>query len=127
MIPVTIQYKRFSESGQVKYYPQIAQTTPLSVTDICERIEQRSTVASADAKAVLDSLETTLREAILAGKSVRLGDLGSFRPTLRVKQTETEAAKVTADNVQGVRIIFTPSSALRSMLSLRNVSFKTVK
>ncbi len=126
MIPITVQAKRNIATKEVKYYPQIAALTPLTLTDIAERIEQRSTVSSADVKAALDALQLAVREAVIEGMSVRLGDLGSFRPTLRVKYTCEDASKVTADNIGGVRVVFTPGSALRGMLSKGKLSFKIV-
>lgn len=126
MIPIQVIAKRDMSTKEVKYYPQIATTTPLTLTDIAERIEQRSTVSSADVKGVLDSLQLTIKESLLAGKSVRLGDLGSFRPSFRVAETVGAPSAVNASTIAGVRILFTPSSTLRGMLNIKNLSFKMV-
>lgn len=126
MIPIQVIAKRDIATQEVKYYPQIAATTPLTITEIAERIEQRSTVSSADVKGVLDALQLAVKDALMAGKSVRLGDLGSFRPGLRVAETVGDKSAVNASTIAGVRVLFTPSSALRGMLSVKNLSFKMV-
>ena len=126
MIPIQVIAKRDIATQGVKYYPQIAATTPLTLPEIAERIEQRSTVSSADVKGVLDALQLAVKDALMAGKSVRLGDLGSFRPGLRVAETVGDKSAVNASTIAGVRVLFTPSSALRGMLSVKNLSFKMV-
>lgn len=126
MIPIQVIAKRDIATQEVKYYPQIAATTPLTLPEIAERIEQRSTVSSADVKGVLDALQLAVKDALMAGKSVRLGDLGSFRPGLRVAETVGDKSAVNASTIAGVRVLFTPSSALRGMLSVKNLSFKMV-
>ena len=126
MIPIQVIAKRDIATQEVKYYPQIAATTPLTLPEIAERIEQRSTVSSADVKGVLDALQLAVKDALMAGKSVRQGDLGSFRPGLRVAETVGDKSAVNASTIAGVRVLFTPSSALRGMLSVKNLSFKMV-
>lgn len=126
MIPIQVIAKRDIATQEVKYYPQIAATTPLTLPEIAERIEQRSTVSSADVKGVLDALQLAVKDALMAGKSVRQGDLGSFRPGLRVAETVGDKSAVNASTIAGVRVLFMPSSALRGMLSVKNLSFKMV-
>ena len=53
----------------------------MSLAQIVKRVEKRSTVSSADVKAVLDALQYEVMEALENGNTVRLGDLGSFRLT----------------------------------------------
>ena len=66
----------------VKFYAQADKTAPIDIDIITQRIEKRTTVSSADAKAVLDALEYEIKEALIEGHSVRLGDLGTFRATI---------------------------------------------
>lgn len=61
MIKYVIQAKKNPlKKNEVKYYPQMAPTTPMSLAQIVKRVEKRSTVSSADVKAVLDALHTKL-------------------------------------------------------------------
>lgn len=101
----------------VKYYPQSAPMEPVTLEQIADRIEKRSTVSSSDCKAVLDALQYEIIEALKDGKSVRLGDLGSFRTV--VKGTgQVQAADVTADDIKSVKVTFTKSSKMRREFNL---------
>lgn len=56
MIRYVIQAKKNPLKKEAKFYPQAAPTTPVMLAQIVKRIEKRSTVSSADVKAVLDGL-----------------------------------------------------------------------
>lgn len=120
-----VQRKNFA-TGEKLYYPQIAPTSVMELNDIAEGIEQRTTLSRADVKAVLDSLQLVVKDAMLDGKSIRFVDLGSFRPTLSTKSQES-ADKVTADTIKAVHVRFRPSTAFKNYLSKQNVEFKMVK
>ena len=121
MINLTIKGKKNFKLDKKQYYPQVAPATPIGLNDIAEQIEKQSTVSLADIKGVLDALQEVTLEAIKDGYSVRLGDLGSFRPTLRAAQTRETAEDVTATDIKDVRVRYTPSVALTRRLQLRNV------
>ena len=121
MINLTIKGKKNFKLDKKQYYPQVAPATPIGLNDIAEQIEKQSTVSLADIKGVLDALQDVTLEAIRDGYSVRLGDLGSFRPTLRAAQTRETAEDVTATDIKDVRVRYTPSVALTRRLQLRNV------
>ena len=106
----------------------ITAVSPVSLNRIVERIQARCTVNSADIKACLDALQAEVLESIMDGKSVRLGDLGSFRPVLSSK-FYANAEDVDANSIKSVRVRFTPSVAMRSALSLggaKKVAFRKV-
>lgn len=104
----------------VKYYATIAPTTPMNLTQVAEEIEKICAMTSADVKAILDAMEYVIRKALLNGNAVRLGDLGSFRPTLTSKASDTKEA-VSPDRIQRVRCRFTPSANLAR--ELQNAKF----
>ena len=106
----------------------ITAVSPVSLNRIVERIQARCTVNSADIKACLDALQAEVLESIMDGKSVRLGDLGSFRPVLSSKFS-ANAEDVDANSIKSIRVRFTPSVAMRSALSLggaKKVAFRKV-
>ncbi len=127
MIQYVIRAKKnnFSENKTVKYYPQITPSSPVNVREIAKRIEKACTVSSADVKAVLDTLQTEVIEALLSGNTVRLGDLGSFRLTLSASGCETteEAKKAGANLIKKVNVRFTKSGKMRQALRLDNLKF----
>lgn len=108
-----------------KYYAHPATPTPVSLSAIARRIEKRSTVSSADVKAVLDALQYEVMEDLKQGKSVRLGDLGSFRITLNGLGAETPEDFNTS-YIKRVKVVFTPSSEMKKELDVDNVTFGRV-
>ena len=130
MIKYVIQPKRNMRNNTVKYYAQIAPINATDLSEVASQIEAQSTVSSADVKGVLDQLQTVVQEQLRAGRSVRLGDLGSFRPTLSSFRSDTEAG-VSARNIKKVNVIYTPSGSLRralkSGLHAGNIKFQLVK
>lgn len=95
-----------------KFYAQLRPVTPVTLERIAKNIERRSTVSSSDVKAVLDALEYEIIAALEDGKSVRLGDLGSFRPTIGGKGAET-AEDFTPDLIKRVNVRFHPSKKMK--------------
>lgn len=125
MIKYVLRAKKNLRTKEVKIYPQMAPTTPVTLAQIVKRIEKRSTVSSADVKAVLDALQYEVIEALQNGNSVRLGDLGSFRLTIKANGSETsaEARKVGANAIKAVNVQFTKSTGMRDALSPSNLEF----
>ena len=75
----------------------------------------------ADIKGVLDALQEVVLEAMADGYSVRLGDLGSFRPTISALKSREKQEDVSADDIKAVRVRFTPAPALTRRLLPNNV------
>ena len=126
MIKYVIQAKRNpAKPGMIKYYPQMAPSTPITLAQVVKRIEKRSTVSSADVKAVLDALQYEVIEALADGNSIRLNDLGSFRLTITAEGADSaaEAKKQGARLIKQVNVKFTKSTAMRDALDIRNLDF----
>lgn len=93
----------------------------VSKRDVIEHIEKHCTVTGADAKGALDALEYQIGEALKNGRSVRLGDLGSFRPVVKNAQPLTEdPTLLSGADVRCVAVRFTPSTKLRNALKKGN-------
>ena len=101
------------------YYPQIAPVRPMMLEDIAEAITEVCTVTRHDIKAVLSALQDQVIKAMQNGNSIRLGDLGSFRPTLSSKGSAT-SEQVTSHNIKRVHCRFTPGSLMYTRLSRSN-------
>ena len=121
-----IRPKRVPATNKIRYYMLVAPVKPVELGDIAARIERTSTVSSADIKAVLDALQYEVREQIKAGHSVRLGDLGSFRPTIACRGMD-KAEDLTVRNIKRVRVKFTPSATLEKDFSPVFVTFAKYK
>lgn len=127
MMKYRVVSRKAPKAETVKYYPLLTGGQLVLRERVIERIEKRCTLSSSDVKAVLDALEFELIDCLQQGNSVRLGDLGSFRVTLRSEGVD-QADAVTSASIKGTHVVFTPSSKIRRALSvpLKTVSFQRV-
>lgn len=116
MFKYSVLVKKSPIDGTAKYYGMPASTSPVTFDTIAERIEKRSTVSSADAKAVLDALQYEIKEAVINNGSVRLGDLGTFRATLCCNGALTRD-EFSAKNIVKLNLRFLPSKKLQNWLN----------
>ncbi len=119
MIKVNVKARKNPLDKSVKYYIAVAPVNYLNLVQIAKTISDRCTVTEPDVLAVLNSLQTEVIRAMQNGQSVRLGQLGSFRPTLTSKGVASKDDASTS-NVKALRCRFTMGSRLRSSLALTN-------
>ena len=122
MIHYKVQEKKSPRTGTSKYYVQIAPTVPVTRSAIISQIEKITSLSSSDVKAYLDALEYCITEAMKEGKSVRLGDLGSFRPTISSFGT-SERDKANSQLIRAVRVRFTMSGQMGLDLQPERLEF----
>ena len=126
MIQYIIRSLKNPHSGELKLFPQIAPTGTMTKQQVIDVIERTTTLTSADIKACLDALEWAIVDAMKDGKAVRLGDLGSFRPTITADGT-TELEKCNASLIKRVRVRFTPSGSMSALMVRKNLKFQPYK
>lgn len=124
MITLKVRGLKNFKLDKKQYYPQVAPAAPIGLNDVAEQIEKQSTASLADIKGVLDALQEVVLEAMADGYSVRLGDIGSFRPTVSAAKSREKQEDVSADDIKSVRVRFTPSPALTRRLLPSNVQLK---
>ena len=95
-------------AGSKLFYAQAKSMGTSGMERLCSMISERSTVSSADVKAVLDSLIYVMKLEL----SVQLGEFGNFRVTFGSAGTETEK-DFTASKIRRPKYTFTPGKALR--------------
>ena len=76
------------KAGQTIYYAQPAAQDSVTFHSLCKRIAEESALTSADVKGILDRLVNILSEELPNGKTVRIGELGSFRLSFGSKQLD---------------------------------------
>lgn len=123
MIEFSIIGRRNTFKDTTLYYLTIAPVKPLGFDEVAEQIERQCTVATPDIKAVLNALEYVIFHALRNGQSVRLGDIGSFRPTISCKGVE-KLEDATLDKVRAVRCRYTASARMYRELQLKNLSLQ---
>lgn len=82
MIEYVSRAHKSPKTGDVKYYADVKNSTPIDVEGISELIANGTTVTVVDVKAVLRALEDKIIYLLINGHTVRLGDLGSFHLTI---------------------------------------------
>lgn len=107
-----------------KFYASSSIDGNADIEVLTERVEQISTMSGGDIRGVLYTLTDVVPSLLSEGKSVRIGDLGIFRVSISSEGSDT-AEEVSADNVRGAKIIFTPGKKFKDMLD--DLSFKKVE
>lgn len=117
--------RKSPKDGSVKYYGAPLRLGYLNLQEIADYICQECTVTPHDVKAVLSSLQEQVIRALLDGKSVRLGDLGSFHVTFSSNGVTAEK-DFTVKDIKAVRVQFNKSSAMRAAFSSANNKLRIV-
>lgn len=108
-----------AEGQTKKFYLKEAKTEALTAPRVYKEIERITSLTSSDMKAFSDALEGELIDMLLNNRSVQLGDLGTFRCSLKNKKhsavSDPELATVRRC-VDRVIVRFTPSPALKKSL-----------
>ena len=96
----------------------IAQYTDvMNIEKFARHIATHGSVYSrADIAAILYLAVDCMREQLLEGKKIRLGDLGDFAINLTSKGAET-ADKFSAQNITGVNVVWTPGMEFKDLLA----------
>lgn len=103
----------------------IAQYTDvMNIEKFARHISTHGSVYSrADIAAILYLAVDCMREQLLEGKQIRLGDLGDFAINLTSKGTET-ADKFSAQNITGVNVVWTPGMEFKDLLADAECKFR---
>lgn len=113
-------------AGAKLYYAQAKSTGTSGMERLCSMISERSTVSSADVKAVLDSLIYVMKLELSDGKIVQLGEFGNFRITFGSEGTK-EMKEFNTTKIRRPKYTFAPGKALRSQAKVLEFERVTVK
>ena len=132
------------------WYPQVALAQTISADEVIDGIVEKCTLTRVDVKACLVALEEVVIEQLKNGNSVRFGNLGSFRPTIKSRiwddknkkwtnggsfepndaydlETGDLVAKgVSVDNIAGIKVSFTKSGEMDAKLDRNQLRFRMV-
>ena len=111
-------------NSPMKYYATTVLDGEVNLQEICREIEKISTASEADIMAVLTSLVSLVPEKLVQGKIVRLGDLGSFRPSIGSDGMENES-DVAISSIRSNKILFKPGK--RMMKVMKGAEYKKAK
>lgn len=106
----------FKENKPTVY--RIAPVRPQQVTfdKLLNEVSNSCGVNRAQAKATVEALLDRMTLFMDYGMSVKLGDFGSFKPTIKVKSQEN-VEDLGSDNVVRRKILFSPGKRFKAMLN----------
>ena len=78
------------KKGQILFFAHKQATRRMTLEQVEESISRSTTLTRGDVRAAIASLTDVVNEAILRGDSVDLGDLGTLRVAVGVKQMDKE-------------------------------------
>ena len=105
------------ESVVTNYFATAQYTEVMGIEKFARHIADHGTTYSrADIMAILYMAVDCMREQLLEGKKIRLGELGDFFLSLSSKGAET-AEKFSSQNIQRVTVCWEPGSEFRNLLA----------
>ena len=100
-----------------KAYAIAQYTDVMNIEKFARHISSHGSVYSrADISAILYLAVDCMREQLLEGKKIRLGDLGDFSINLSSKGADS-ADKFSAQNITGVNVVWEPGIEFKSLLA----------
>ena len=113
---VVVKHKS-PHDGTIKWYAGMAPSAPVSGEALLPLIEKRSTMSSPDVRSFLNAFEFEVKVALGNNQSIRLSQLGSFRPTIQSMgyATEALAQKAGGKAVKKVHVRFRPCAAWKAL------------
>ena len=104
-----------TESPVSKYVAANVLVGSIDYNKLCDEVNQRTGIHRGIVDVVIKGVQDTMISFLEEGFSVKLGEFGTFRPSLQAKSQDKEE-DVDADTVSRVKIIFTPGIKFRQML-----------
>lgn len=99
----------------MKWYPVQNTVKNVDESEVAEMIADETTLNPMEAMMAVRQLRKIVQRLLLDGKSVQLGNWGTFNITLSTEGAATKDA-LTARNVKSVNINFQPGSELKAAL-----------
>lgn len=104
------------ENPVEKYVASNVLLGSIAYDKLCNEVSQRVGVHRAMVDVVLKGVQDSMISFLEEGFSVKLGEFGSFRPSIEAKSQDREE-DVNADTVSRAKIVFTPGVKFQQMLS----------
>lgn len=124
---MSIKYKKkkftlsFDKENKVQKYVAVnVLAGNITYDKLGDEVNQRTGIHRSMVDIVLAGVQETMASFIEEGFSVRLGNFGSFRPSIKAVSQDSPDA-VNASTIIRRKIIFTPGSAFKSILNSSNL------
>lgn len=118
MIIVMKKVQRFDPTRKdepMKWYGVQKRLVKMNEDEVAERIADETTLNPAEALMAIRQLRKVVLQALMNGKSVQLGNWGSFNLSVGTSGTDSREALTTA-HIKGASINFRPGAEMREAL-----------
>ena len=126
-IKYVLKPKKDPQRGTIKTYAQIAPIDYVDIDEVTKYLVDISSLSEGEVASMLVLLQKYIIDVLASGRSVRLGDLGSFRPTISSYGVEAGEDFDPESLIKKVNVRFTQSGKMLQMLDKRNVKFRLVE
>ena len=102
-----------------KFYPAAAYISEIGVNQLAEEISQSTTLTPTEVIGVIRSFLLIVPKYMMLGYKVRLDSFGIFKLGLKTSPAckgHAKATEVTANDIGGVKVLYTPDSMLSTKL-----------
>ncbi len=99
-----------------RYYPVVKSAGRSNQRDIARKAAQMCTLTAADMAAAVEAFLAIIPQELMAGNIVELSPFGSFHITITAAGSDNPE-DVSAENITGLNVRFTPSKEFRQALS----------
>jgi predicted histone-like DNA-binding protein len=99
----------------MQYYPCAVAKNDIDFEELCEMVSSQCSATRADCYMVITALTDVMKDQLLQGNIVRMGDLGSFRTTLSGEPSEAPD-KVSRHKIKKCNLAFKPSKNIQDAL-----------
>ena len=107
--------------AEPKFYASAMHQTSVDLDALAVSVAKRCSLRRADVHGVLVALMEIIPEELTEGKSIALGELGTFCVNVKSEAAET-AENFTPGMVKGMKIVYRPAKELRKKLRMIDVS-----
>ncbi len=107
-----------------KHYPQIQSTGKVTLRDLATKAAKRSTLSPIDIAASAEALLELVPEELADGKTVEMGEFGTFRLRVRTEGSDT-AEEVTSRNITKTTMSFRPGK--HPQKALDDIEYEKIK
>lgn len=122
---MSVSYKIVSNTlpgkpEKVYYLPRMVLSGTTDLEQLAQTIAYRTTLSESDCIAAVKALESVMLEAFAEGKSVKLGEIGTFRVNIGAKVCE-HPDQINSTKITKRTISYLPSKKFKNYL--KNIRF----
>ncbi|WP_287619755.1 HU family DNA-binding protein [Parabacteroides sp.] len=118
-------WSKDAKEGDKLFYAQPVGGEIISFEELCESIAEETALTSADVKACFDRCSRHMSRHLKEGRSVRMGEIGTFRPVVGSKGAKTKEEFQVATMMKKPSISFIPGKMIQE--AREKISFTRVK